>query len=60
MASGSGTRRRSPKKPVTAKDKALSKKHLRESIAFNEAHAREHLAAAKTDRAQLRRGAGRH
>jgi hypothetical protein len=59
MASGSGTQRRSSKKPVSARDKAMSKKHLRESIKFNESHAKEHMTAARQDRAKLRKGTGR-
>jgi len=51
--------RRSPVKPVTPANKAMSRKHLRESVAFNESHAAEHKKAAAQDRkklAQLRKG----
>lgn len=34
-------------KPKSEADRKLSKKHLKESIKFNKAHAKDHLKAAK-------------
>lgn len=56
---GSTYGRRSSAKPVTAKDKAMTKRHLRESIAFNEKHAAEHKKAASEDRKLLRKRGGK-
>ena len=50
-----GTTRRNPAKPVTARDKAMSKRHLRESIRYNEAHARDHMKAAQADKKLLKK-----
>ena len=47
--------------PVTAANKAISARHLRESVKFDEAHAREHqkaAAQAKKKLAQLKNGTG--
>lgn len=52
MATTSG--RRSEKPPVTPKNVALSKKHLKESISMNRAHATEHNKAIKEDSAKLK------
>lgn len=47
--------RRSSHQPVTASNQALSKKHLRESIAFNKAHADDHVKAMKEDAKALKK-----
>lgn len=43
-------------KPVTASDRAMSKKHLKASIKFNMAHAEDHEKAAKKYEKLLKRG----
>ncbi len=40
-------------KPKTKEDLKLSKKHLKDRISFNEAHAKDHLKAAKESRKLL-------
>ena len=42
---------RSTKKPVTPADKALSTKHLKEDIAYNQRHADQHDALASKEKA---------
>lgn len=42
-------------KGVTARDEALHRKHLRAGIRYNEAHARDHVRLAKSERAQLKK-----
>ena len=42
-------KRRSGVKPVTPADFALSEKHLKDSIHFNAAHAKEHIKNATED-----------
>jgi hypothetical protein len=44
---------RSKVPPATAQDKALSQRHLKQSIRYNESHAREHTSLAKADRKKL-------
>jgi len=59
MATSSSRRAEAP--PVTPKNVALSKKHLRESIRMNAAHAREHQKAIVEDKkklAELSKGTG--
>lgn len=46
--------RRAEAKPVTAKNVALSKKHLKESISMNKSHASEHQKAIREDQAKLK------
>jgi len=46
--------KRAEAKPVTAKNVAMSRKHLRESVAMNTAHRNEHDKAIKEDKAKLR------
>lgn len=51
--------KRSEAKPVTPANKAMSKRHLQDSIRFNESHAADHKKAAAQDRkklAQVRKG----
>jgi len=59
MATSSSRRAEAP--PVTPKNVALSKKHLRESIKMNQAHAKEHQKAIAEDQrklAELSKGTG--
>lgn len=42
-------------KPTTPKDKALSKRHLKESVKFNKAHAKDHEKAAKEAARELKK-----
>lgn len=46
---------RSKTPPVTARNKRLSEKHLKDSIKFNKDHAKEHLKQMKEDRKQLKK-----
>lgn len=40
--------------PKTAKDEALSKRHLKDTIAFNDSHAKDHIDAAKSAKKMLK------
>lgn len=47
--------RRSGAPPATAKNLAMSKRHLRESVQFNKKHADEHAKAMKEDLKSLKK-----
>ncbi len=51
MATGST---RASAKPATPAGKALSARHLRENVAFNNAHAADHTKQAASDKKQLK------
>lgn len=46
--------RRSSKQPTTELDKKLSEKHLKDSIKFNEHHARDHKELLKHDEQEMK------
>lgn len=47
--------RRSAKQPATELDKKLGDKHLKDSIEFNERHAKDHRKLLKRDEAESKR-----
>ena len=49
--------RRSGSQPSTPRSRALSVKHLKDSVKFNKEHAKDHIKAMKEDAKDLKKAA---